>query len=135
MNIKYTDKHNYNKNELEELFLSVGWSSGHYPEKLCVAMKNFDTVFSAYDNDKLVGMVCAMDDGVMNAYVHYLLVNPDYQDQKIGRTLVEMIKEKYESYLRIAVIAYDNEMNFYNNCFSIPQGYALCAACCSCVTT
>lgn len=116
MNIIYTDKHNFNKNELEELFLSVGWSSGHYPEKLCVAMKNFDTVFSAYDKDKLVGMVCAMDDGVMNAYVHYLLVNPDYQDQKIGRTLVEMIKEKYESYLRIAVIAYDNEMNFYNNC-------------------
>ena len=97
MNIIYTDKHNFNKNELEELFLSVGWSSGHYPEKLCIAMKNFDTVFSAYDKDKLVGMVCAMDDGVMNAYVHYLLVNPDYQDQKIGRTLVEMIKEKYES--------------------------------------
>ena len=116
MNIKYTDKHNFNKNELEELFLSVGWSSGHFPEKLCVAMKNFDTVFSAYDKDKLVGMVCAMDDGVMNAYVHYLLVNPDYQDQKIGRTLIEKIKEKYESYLRIAVIAYDNEMNFYNNC-------------------
>ena len=45
MNIIYTDKHNFNKNELEELFLSVGWSSGHYPEKLCVAMKNFDTVF------------------------------------------------------------------------------------------
>ena len=41
MNIIYTDKHNFNKNELEELFLSVGWSSGHYPEKLCVAMKNF----------------------------------------------------------------------------------------------
>lgn len=30
MNIKYTDKHNFNKNELEELFLSVDWSSGHF---------------------------------------------------------------------------------------------------------
>ena len=116
MNIRYTDKHNYNKNELEELFLSVDWSSGHYPKKLCIAMKNFNTVFSAYDDDKLVGMVCAMDDGVMNAYVHYLLVNPEYQDQMIGRTLIDMIKEKYKSYLRIAVIAYDNELNFYNNC-------------------
>lgn len=63
MDIKYTDKHDFNKNELEELFLSVNWSSGHYPEKLCTAMKNFNTVFSAYDGDKLVGMVCAMDDG------------------------------------------------------------------------
>ncbi len=63
MGIKYTDKHDFNKNELEDLFLSVEWSSGHYPEKLCIAMKNFQTVFSAYDGDKLVGMVCAMDDG------------------------------------------------------------------------
>lgn len=80
MDIKYTDKHDYNKNELEELFLSVNWSSGHYPEKLCIVMKNFNTVFSAYDGDKLVGMVCAMDDGIMNAYVHYLLVNPEYHN-------------------------------------------------------
>lgn len=39
LDIKYTDKHDFNKNELEELFLSVNWSSGHYPEKLCTAMK------------------------------------------------------------------------------------------------
>ena len=92
MGIKYTDKHDFNKNELEDLFLSVDWSSGHYPEKLCIAMKNFQTVFSAYDGDKLVGMVCAMDDGIMNAYVHYLLVNPEYHNQMIGRTLINKIK-------------------------------------------
>lgn len=116
MDIKYTDKHDFNKNELEELFLSVNWSSGHYPEKLCIAMKNFSTVFSAYDGDKLVGMVCAMDDGIMNAYVHYLLVNPEYHNQMIGTTLINKIKDKYQDYLRIAVIAYDNEMHFYKNC-------------------
>ena len=116
MDIKYTDKHDFNKNELEELFLSVNWSSGHYPEKLRIAMKNFSTVFSAYDGDKLVGMVCAMDDGIMNAYVHYLLVNPEYHNQMIGTTLINKIKDKYQDYLRIAVIAYDNEMHFYKNC-------------------
>lgn len=61
-------------------------------------------------------MVCAMDDGIMNAYVHYLLVNPAYQQQKIGRTLVSMIKEKYKDYLRIAVIAYNDELHFYSDC-------------------
>ena len=79
-------------------------------------MENFKTVYSAWDNDKLVGLICAMDDGIMNAYVHYLLVNPDYHGQKIGRTLVDMIKRHYEDYLRIAVIAYDNEAHFYENC-------------------
>ncbi len=61
-------------------------------------------------------MICAMDDGVMNAYVHYLLVDPAYQGKKIGRTLVDMVKWKYKDYLRIAVIAYDEERAFYERC-------------------
>ena len=116
MDITYKETHTFTEKELEKLFLSVDWSSGQYPDKLAVAMENFKTVYSAWDNDKLVGLICAMDDGIMNAYVHYLLVNPDYHGQKIGRTLVDMIKRHYEDYLRIAVIAYDNEAHFYENC-------------------
>ncbi len=116
MGITYKDIHNFSEKDLEELFLSVDWSSGHFPEKLVVAMKNFKTVFSAWDEEKLVGMICVMDDGIMNAYVHYLLVNPVYHGKTIGRTLVEMVKEKYKDYLRVAVIAYDNEARFYENC-------------------
>ncbi len=116
MDITYKDIRDFSENDLEELFLSVDWSSGHFPEKLVVAMKNFKTVFSAWDEEKLVGMICVMDDGIMNAYVHYLLVNPVYHGKTIGRTLVEMVKEKYKDYLRVAVIAYDNEARFYENC-------------------
>lgn len=115
-NIIYKDIHDFSKEELEDLFLSVEWSSGHYPEKLVVAMKNFETVYSAWDGDKLIGMICAMDDGIMTAYIHYLLVNPDYHGNKIGRTLVEMVKEKYSDYLRIVLVAYNDELNFYENC-------------------
>ena len=116
MEIEYKDIHEFSKEELEDLFLSVEWSSGHFPDNLVIAMRNFSTVYSAWDGDKLVGMVCAMDDGIMNAYVHYLLVNPKYQHLSIGRTLVDMIKNHYKDYLRIAVIAYDDEMHFYENC-------------------
>ena len=115
MGIHFSDTHEFEQKELERLFLSVEWSSGHYPEKLVTAMQNFHTVISAWDNDKLVGMICAMDDGIMNAYVHYLLVDPDYHGQGIGRKLVETIKEKYKDYLRIAVIAYNDELAFYEN--------------------
>ena len=116
MNIEYKDTHDFKACELERLFLSVEWSSGHFPDKLAAAMKNFKTVYSAWDGNKLIGMVCAMDDGIMNAYVHYLLVDPGYQGKTVGRTLVEMIKQKYKDYMRIAVIAYDAEMSFYENC-------------------
>ena len=116
MNIEYKDIHEFESAELERLFLSVDWSSGHFPDKLVVAMQNFKTVFSAWDEGKLVGMVCAMDDGIMNAYVHYLLVDPDYHGKTIGRTLVNMVKEKYKDYMRVVVVAYDDELHFYEDC-------------------
>lgn len=116
MRIEYKDTHDFNGEELERLFLSVEWSSGYYPDKLVIAMENFKTVYSAWDGSRLVGMICAMDDGVMNAYVHYLLVDPVYHGKRIGKTLVDMMKKKYEDYLRIAVIAYDEELPFYEKC-------------------
>lgn len=114
--IIYREIHEFTKEDLQDLFLSVEWSSGHFPEKLQIAMRNFETVISAWDGDKLVGMICAMDDGIMTAYVHYLLVRPDYQDKGIGRKLVSRVKEIYEDYLRIVVVGYDDEVQFYENC-------------------
>ena len=75
--------------ELEELFLSVEWSSGHYPDKLEIAMRNYATVYTAWDGDRLIGLLSAMDDGVMTAYIHYLLVRPEYQGRGVGKQLLE----------------------------------------------
>lgn len=116
MEIRYSDTNIFNEEQLEDLFLSVEWSSGRYPGKLVAAMKNYKTVYSAWDGEKLVGMACVMDDGVMTAYIHYLLVNPEYQGLKIGRTLVDMVKDKYKDYLRIALMSYDKEVHFYEQC-------------------
>lgn len=116
MEITYKNIHDFKQSDLQELFLSVDWSSGHYPEKLVIAMENFETVYTAWDKDKLVGLICAMDDGVMTAYIHYLLVNPDYQDMGIGKKLVEKMKDRYKDYLRIVIVAYNEEIGFYESC-------------------
>ncbi len=113
--ITYKDIHEFRKEDLQQLFLSVEWSSGHYPEKLVVAMQNYETVYSAWDDDRLVGMICAMDDGIMTAYVHYLLVDPEYQGQHIGQKLIEMTKEHYKDYLRIVLNAYNSKLDFYRS--------------------
>ena len=34
----------------------------------------------------------------------YVLVNPDYQGQKIAGTMIEMIKEKYKDYLYLEIM-------------------------------
>ncbi len=67
MKITYKDTHTFSAAELEKLFGAVKWESGKYPEKLQIAMQGFKTVFSAWDGDRLVGLCCAMDDGILNA--------------------------------------------------------------------
>ena len=42
MNIEYKDIHDFRCDELERLFLSVEWSSGHFTDKLVVTMQNFE---------------------------------------------------------------------------------------------
>ena len=116
MEIIYRDTHELTPADLEELFLSVEWSSGHYPDKLSAAMRNYETVFTAWDGDSLVGLICAMDDGVMTAYVQYMLVRPEYQGRGIGRELMERTKTVYRDYLRFALISYNDRTGFYESC-------------------
>ena len=98
MSIVYIDTKNYTSNDLQELFQSVGWLSANYPERLKKALGNSETVFTVWDGEKLVGLVNAIDDSELTAYVHYLCVNPEYQGQGIGKNLLQRIKEKYKNY-------------------------------------
>ena len=52
MNITYKYTHIFTEKELEDLFLSVNWSSGHYPDKLVVAMKNFNVECCNLETEK-----------------------------------------------------------------------------------
>ena len=114
--IQYKTTKNFSESELKELFLSVNWSSGNYPEKLVIAMENSSSVFTAWNGDKLVGLINILDDGIMTAYAHYLLITPEYQHIGIGENLVKLVAEKYKDYLRIILIAYDKEIGFYEHC-------------------
>ena len=41
---------------------------------------------------------------------------PDYQGKGIGKHLVKMTTEHYKDYLRIVLVAYDKELEFYKHC-------------------
>lgn len=116
MEIKYKKIKDFKEEELQQLFLSVEWDSGNYPEKLKMAIKNSHRVYSAYDEGKLVGLINSLSDGVMTAYFHYLLVRPEYQGMGIGKKLVKLMLEEYEDLARKAIIAYDSEVEFYKSC-------------------
>ena len=104
MGITYTDEKKFTKEQTQQLFRSVGWVSGKYPERLHKALMGSSTVFSAWDGDRLVGLVRVLDDTEMVAYMHYVLVDPEYQGYGIAGHLVVMVKEKYCDYLYIEVM-------------------------------
>lgn len=116
MNIHYTNLQEFTPEQLQSLFLSVKWSSGDYPDKLQTAMRNSDTVISAWYGDTLVGLINALSDGIMTAYIHYLLVMPEYQGHGIGKQLVLKILDHYKDYARKIIIAYNAEVSFYQKC-------------------
>lgn len=113
MDITYSYKKDFTSNQLEGLFTALNWSSGKYPAKLVAAMKNSGFVCSAWDGDKLVALANVLDDGVMTAYVHFVLVLPKYQKKGIGEHLINEIQKKYKDYLRIVLISYDESKGFY----------------------
>lgn len=107
MEIRYSNTKDFSSRDLQDLFLSVNWESGRYPEKLVRAMKNSTHVISAWHEDRLVGLIRALDDGETVAFLHYLLVNPDYQNRHIGGELMKRMLANFESLLYVKVMPSD----------------------------
>lgn len=101
MEITYTEEKIFTMEQVRDLFLSVGWLSGEYPTRLYKAMMHSSMVLTAWDGEKLVGLVRVLDDSEMLAYIHCVLVHPDYHGKGIAGTMIEMTKEKYKDYLYI----------------------------------
>ena len=99
--IKFTEEKIFTKEQVQQLFLSVHWISGSYPERLYQALMHSSTVLTVWDDEKLVGLTRVLDDTTMLAQIHYVLVHPDYQGQGIAGKMIEYVKEKYKDFLYI----------------------------------
>ena len=106
--ITYRESRDFTATDLQELFESVNWISAKFPLRLKKALDQCETVYTAWDDGRLVGLVNAIDDGELTAYIHYLCVNPQYQKQGIGETLLNQMKDHYSGYLYLLIIA-ENE--------------------------
>ena len=101
MEIRFTEEKVFTREQVQQLFLSVNWMSGQYPDKLYQALMHSSTVLTAWDGDKLIGLVRVLDDTAMLAVLHYVLVHPAYHGRGIAGKMIEMVKEKYKEFLYI----------------------------------
>ena len=129
--ITYSEEKKFTKEQVQQLFLSVNWVSGNYPERLYKALMNSSTVLTVWDNEKLVGLIRVLDDTEMLAQIHYVLVHPDYQGKGIAGSMIERIKEKYRDFLYIEGMPEDKaNVPFYvKHGFSVMENGAAIQIC------
>lgn len=106
---------NLNLEALISLFKSVDWPHAEYPEKLLSSLAKSQEVITAFDDNKLVGIMNAVGDGNFYAYIHWLIVHPDYQNKGIAKMLTKRMLEKLESCNQVFVIAESFMQKFWTD--------------------
>ncbi len=129
--IEYKEGKTFSVSDVEHLFLSVGWVSGKYPTRLYKALMHSSTVITAWNGKKLVGLIRVIDDSELALYMHYVLVDPEYQGMGIATEMLNRVKEKYKNYLYIEVMPEDkNNVPFYKkHGFSLMENGAAMQIC------
>ena len=110
-----------NVNSVEEfnyLYDAVGW--GSYDKKVSeIALANTMYSVSVYDDDKIIGYGRLIGDGICFMYIHDVMVEPKYQNQKIGSRIMNKLLEKINHiklenpYVRVYLGASKEKEKFY----------------------
>lgn len=121
--IKYKEMKAITPSDLKNLYNSVQWFA--YTRDLN-GLERAIRVIAAWDDQKLVGLVRVVGDGLTIIYIQDLLVQPNYQNQKIGTTLMTTVLNRYK-HVRQRVLLTDDAPDvrkFYekNGFISADQG-------------
>lgn len=123
--IKCKTVSSYGENDILRLYENVGWTTYTKDiKKLIRALNNSLFVLTAWDKDKLVGLIRVVGDGESIIYIQDVLVLKEYQQQGIGSKLLNKLLEKYEDVRQKVVLTDDVEKtkSFYeSNGFNLAE--------------
>ena len=100
------------------LYESAGWFD--YTEdlgKLEEAFKNSLKIISAWHEEKLIGLIRVVGDGLTIIYIQDIVVLPEYQGNGIGRGLIYSVLDEYKDVKQKILISEDKDssIEFYKN--------------------
>lgn len=94
--IIYKLKFSFTENDILRLYDSVGWTEyTKNMEKQIRALNNSLYILTAWDKNKLVGLIRVVGDGETIIYIQDILVLRQYQRQGIGSKLLKTVLNKY----------------------------------------
>ena len=89
--ISYSDSHDFDPQQLLALFEQADWARGRSLKDTQRMLAETDVTISAWDGTKLVGFGRVLTDYVYRASIWDVIVDVSYQDQDIGKGLVQRI--------------------------------------------
>ncbi len=89
--IKYSDSHDIDSQQLLGLFEQTDWARGRSLNDIQRMLAETDVLISAWDGSQLVGFGRVLTDYVYRASIWDVIVEKGYQDQDIGKGLVQQI--------------------------------------------
>ena len=99
---------------LSDLRESVGWNrmESEYNNPLLTSYYHI----AVYEDDKLVGYIDSVSNGVTDAYIQDLMVHPDYQGKGLGTELMnQMIAYLKENRIYIISVVFEESLKpFYD---------------------
>lgn len=114
--MKYSNEKNLPPDQVLALYCANNWSSADKPEALISALRNSHSVVSAWDGSKLVGLANAISDGFLVVYYPHLLVLPEYWGRGVGKTLMNLMRRRYDGFHMQMLTADRNAVGFYRKC-------------------
>ena len=108
----------YEQDEVLALYESVGWTgyTCRFEIMECAFARSLK-IYGAYVQNKLVGLIRAVGDGVTIVYIQDLLVHPSYQRMGIGKALMGRILDDYKNVYQKVLTTDDTEktLAFYRH--------------------
>ena len=108
----------YEQDEVLALYESVGWTG--YTCRFEIMEHAFAQsliIYGAYVQDKLVGLIRAVGDGLTIVYIQDLLVHPSYQRMGIGKALMGKLLDEYKDVYQKVLTTDDTDktLAFYHH--------------------
>lgn len=126
-NITYKSINKFNEDDIKSLYEDAGWTSyTNDISKLIKAIEASLMVVTAWDNEKLIGLIRVVGDGVTIIYIQDILVLSAYKRRGIGSTLLKSVLKEYKNVRQKVLLTDDREetRSFYeaNEFFSCDKG-------------
>ena len=113
MNITISNTRNITIEDVLILYKANQWSSAEKPTQLYNGLLNSETLITAWEDKKLIGLGNAISDGHLTVYYPHLLILPEYQGKGIGKMILEKLQEKYKDFHMQMLTADGKSVDFY----------------------